>query len=265
MNQKKNEDKAYRRKRRQMSRHGNPITYAEQYPYPWNKGLTMADDERLKEQSKRLKETGTWNKGLKKQNDKRIKKIALASSGKKNHWFGTHGPNYGNTGKKSFMYGKRRPINVREKISRSLVGRFTGRNSPNFGRVPSHGKSEYVKTLGHYVRSTWERNICLLLKNNKITYRYEPEVFDLGCFSYCPDIICKNKIVIEVKGYFRRNTDIEKLRLFKKQFPGYRLILITSKSILKNNERGLEFIDHLVKYDDFLGYTKNDLKKMLRW
>lgn len=69
--------------------------------------------------------------------------------------------------------------------------------------IQEHGltylKSYYVKELGHSVRSKWEEEIGLLLKENNIPYGYEARTFKFNGTSYTPDFIVGDN-VIEVKG-----------------------------------------------------------------
>lgn len=77
---------------------------------------------------------------------------------------------------------------VREKISKS--------HKEN----PRSANFEFVEELGHNVRSSWEKEVGLLLTENNIEYGYEEEMFNLkdGC-RYVPDFIL-SECVIEVKG-----------------------------------------------------------------
>lgn len=113
---------------------------------------------------------------------------------------------------------------VRKKISESLKGRFTGSDHPNYGATPTNPKSVYIPELGHGVRSSWEREICSMLKDSKIDYSYEPKRFNLGEGNFWPDIeITPNKLYVEVRG-FNSSEDVEKLLKFQEKYPNITLI-----------------------------------------
>lgn len=133
---------------------------------------------------------------------------------------------------------------VRDKISLSI----RGEKNPSYGK-PSYPKPIYDDRLNHFVRSKWELNVCLLLKQNNIGYDYEPEFFKLGDCSYTPDIKIDDNTYIEVKGPLY-DWQLDKMKKFIEIY-NKKLIIVTGKG---NFKRLSEFI--LVDYD-------NELDKLL--
>lgn len=91
-------------------------------------------------------------------------------------------------------------------------------------------KSGTRKDLGHYVRSSWEANICRVLKYLNIKYEFEEDSFLVELDSnvqsrYTPDIKLSDKRYIEIKGYWHGNGK-EKFESFKKQYPNIKITLI---------------------------------------
>jgi len=79
--------------------------------------------------------------------------------------------------------------------------------------------------LGHSVRSTWEANVCRVLKAMGMTYQYEPRTFNLGDVSYTPDLLVNGQYWIEVKGWL---TDVAaaKMSRFREVYPSETLIVV---------------------------------------
>ena len=87
---------------------------------------------------------------------------------------------------------------------------YSGKNNPMYGK-PSpkgagFGKGGIRKDIGHYVRSTWEANICRVCNLVNRDYLYEPTRFKIiidgeDC-TYCPDIYFSDKdFYYEIKGH----------------------------------------------------------------
>lgn len=101
------------------------------------------------------------------------------------------------------------------------------------GRMPAlnnNAHGGFRADLGHYVRSSWEANVCRILK-----YLNKPYVFEPRCYvvtdeqgiqrGYIPDLLVLDTgIFIEVKG--RNPRANRKYELFRKQYPNYFLGLI---------------------------------------
>lgn len=85
----------------------------------------------------------------------------------------------------------------------------TGRNSPNFGRVPSinssYGQSEWFECCDGriiFLRSSYEARIANILDQIDVSWSYEESTYDLLNSTYHPDFLIKdNGIIWEVKGY----------------------------------------------------------------
>lgn len=121
---------------------------------------------------------------------------------------------------------------------RSLHG--TGINNPNYGkkhpglnkgRLPSllagRGKVGFRDDINHFVRSTWEANFARFLQFMKIDYEYEKHRFKLSNDSaYSPDFFIKDSgLFIEIKGYMDDKSK-EKIKLFRKEYPQYKLKIL---------------------------------------
>lgn len=119
--------------------------------------------------------------------------------------------------------------------------RMKGKNNPNYGGKYSYGYSSgrgaLRKDLGHYVRSSWEANICRVLKALNITYEYEPKAFVLSNgHTYTPDLLVHiDDFFVEIKGFWQEN-DLEKMALFLKEYPKIKLQIIDEKIYLQIEE-----------------------------
>lgn len=95
-----------------------------------------------------------------------------------------------------------------------------------------NSKSGFREDLGHFVRSTWEANGCRILLYLGIPYKYEYRRFDLGEYTYCPDISIypdtSQEFLWEIKGY--ENSEWQrKLELFKKLHSEWKIEIINKK------------------------------------
>lgn len=90
----------------------------------------------------------------------------------------------------------------------------------------------FKKDLGHYVRSSWEANICRTLKYFGVLYEYESKKcrFKLGDSIYISDIfIPEMNLYIEVKGYLRKESR-SKLYKFVEAYPNINMKIIDGTS-----------------------------------
>lgn len=78
------------------------------------------------------------------------------------------------------------------------------------------GEGSFVEEVGHYVRSSWERQFALMLYQKGIEYNYEP-CYDIEFQSYYPDFEIGD-VVIEVKGWAQEE-DIKKGQKFMEKYP----------------------------------------------
>ncbi len=123
------------------------------------------------------------------------------------------------------------------------------------GHPAQCGKTYFDKVLGHKVRSTWESLIGRTLKFLKINYEYE-KIFLIKYPNgvqryYWADFVFNilGNTVYEVKGYFRSSEELLKLKLFKEQYPQYKLFLVGTNKAMIQSIKG-------VHYDCFIDYNK---------
>jgi len=93
---------------------------------------------------------------------------------------------------------------------------FKGKNNPMYGK-PSpkgagRGKGGIRKDIGHYVRSSWEANICRVFKYVNRVYEYESKRFkiiiDEEKNTYCPDFYFPDKdFYYELKGHAKSSSN----------------------------------------------------------
>jgi hypothetical protein len=141
----------------------------------------------------------------------------------RNGFLGKNNPNYGN------RYKMNLTIEQHQKRSNDKKGR----NNPMY-KYPRHG--EYFSNYGfredleHVCRSSWEANICRILKEIKIPYEYEPKTFILSNGqSYTPDILVHDvkDYFVEIKGFLSDNNK-EKIGRFVKEYSEIPLQIISS-------------------------------------
>lgn len=96
----------------------------------------------------------------------------------------------------------------------------------------SNCKGGFRRDLGHHVRSSWEANICRLLRWFGVSYGYETKVFslvsgDVGTF-YRPDLITRAE-TIEVKGWWNKRSLMMK-KLMQEQHPDVEITYVDVKA-----------------------------------
>jgi len=105
-----------------------------------------------------------------------------------------------------------------EKILKERSERTRGSGNPMYGKKPRHPITEFSDSLGHVLRSGWEKKFCFWLKNNNIKYEYEPFGFELffnGCKRhYWVDIGFGNNIFCEIKPLYKVMESFGKLLSF---------------------------------------------------
>lgn len=125
--------------------------------------------------------------------------LSEASSGENAPWYGVTGedhPWHGVTGEDHPMYGYEWSEEQLEQLSESHKG------------LLSAGTQQIdVPETGNTVRSGWEAEVDLLLHNSGIEYEYEGRTFDFGEYTYTPDFVCEEEIIVEVKGYVHDGDD----------------------------------------------------------
>ena len=130
----------------------------------------------------------------------------------------SHNRKVSNSIKKAWKDGKFNTEEYKKAISVGYKKRrsYKGKNNPMYGK-PSpkgagFGKGGIRKDIGHYVRSTWEANICRVCNLVNRDYLYEPTRFKIiidgeDC-TYCPDLYFSNKdFYYEIKGHAKSSDD----------------------------------------------------------
>jgi len=110
-------------------------------------------------------------------------------------------------------YGREHAEESIEKMSEAAEG-----HEPRGPNIIHHDE------LDHIVRSSWEKEVALLLVRAGIEYEYEPEMYDLDGINYYPDFRVGDTI-IEVKGYADEHS-IEKAQRFIEQYPDITYIVV---------------------------------------
>lgn len=125
------------------------------------------------------------------------------------------------------------PKNVREKISKSRKEGIRNGTIKLADKV-GVGKGGFRADIGHYVRSTYEHYYAQQLKEQKISYFYEPKVFEIEVdgqkSSFMPDFyLIEERKWVEIKNaYNARNAAfLKKLAAFKEQYPNEKIEVIT--------------------------------------
>ncbi len=112
-------------------------------------------------------------------------------------------------------------------------------------RAPTTGpyKGGFRDDLGHFVRSSWEANVCRVLKFLHTPYDYECRSFDLGGTFYRPDIWVG--YWIEVKGEMKPDA-AAKIEAFRWLYPNEALVVL-DVSLYRQIER--EFTDRIPEWE----------------
>ena len=104
-------------------------------------------------------------------------------------------------------------------------------SNPFYGRTPTNyqgwGHGGFCKELGFHVRSTWERDYLIALKEAAIVFTYEPKRFDLGQGrgTYLPDLQITKTHFIEITGWDKPGK-AEKRELFCEVYPDFTLYVV---------------------------------------
>ena len=138
---------------------------------------------------------------------------------------------------------------------------YKGKNNPMYGK-PSpkkagFGKGGIRKDIGHYVRSTWEANICRVCRYVGRGYLYETTRFkviiDGEDYTYCPDLYFLGKdFYYEIKGHAKSSNNWvcscdtceknrKKIEAVRKKY-GIKIIIIGNSEYKKFKNRFKKFI-----------------------
>jgi len=125
---------------------------------------------------------------------------------------------------------------TRKKMSDARLGKYCGKNSPLYGKLPfpHHKRYYYESPLQGQVclRYSWELKYAKYLDENKILWMYEMETFDLGDTTYTPDFFLPQfEKFIEIKGYMTTKAQ-EKINMFLEQYP-WDLEVLRKKDLIK--------------------------------
>jgi len=130
------------------------------------------------------------------------------------------------------FYGRKHTINTRNHLSNVHKVNFL------LGLENIHASAtKFREDLGHICRSSWEANICRILKFINLRYEYESSRchFNLDdCVYICDWYLPEVNIYIKCKGYLRDHG--VKLRKFANKYPNIQLKVIDSDvyNILQN-------------------------------
>lgn len=117
-------------------------------------------------------------------------------------------------------------------------------------KIYSSAKRGFRKDLGHYVRSSWEANVCRILNYLNEPYEYEKysfQISDTSCF--LPDLYLPNiGLFIEIKGYMTQG-DLKKINKFQQKYLHVPLVLIDGKIYKTLKETYKPFISDWEDYD----------------
>ncbi|MCI0660803.1 MAG: DNA polymerase III subunit alpha, partial [Acidobacteria bacterium] len=129
------------------------------------------------------------------------------------------------------LHGVEKAAELRERAS----AKFSGAGNPMYGRsqrgASAYSAAGFRHDLGHYVRSSWEADFARLLNYFGIRYEYEPLRFTLlradgSPLTYAPGFFAPDlNCWYEIKGWMDQKSE-EKIRLFREQYPGERLVVI---------------------------------------
>ncbi len=202
---------------------------------PWNKGLTVETDERVRKCGEKISLT---LKGRPESEETKIK-ISQTLKGRK----------FSDKTKQKMSYHaknfpSKKQLKQREKFGSGIyqMGKtpwnkgkpfLQGKENPHFGKpneyYKGHGRSKRKDLNNMFFKSKWEANFARVLNYWKIPWEYEKTRFNLGDCTYCPDFKIFDPEVppyfVEVIGFF---DDIhkKKLKLFQEKYPNEQIQII---------------------------------------
>lgn len=116
--------------------------------------------------------------------------------------------------------------------------KFRGKNNPSYGIVRHSRGCWYSIPSGStiWIRSTYEKRVLDYLISHDVSFEYEPKTFDLGNYTYTPDLYLNDYDTFwEVKGYLR-DKDRVKLEMFLEKYNDTNLRMIQIDDILQLEE-----------------------------
>lgn len=141
-----------------------------------------------------------------------IRKQRISSTMKSTNKTSLHNQNVSMAVKKAWKDGKFDTDEYKTAYQKGISNRpsMKGKDNPMYGK-PSpegsgRGKGGKREDIGHYVRSSWEANICRVSILIKRKYKFEPKSFKIKInnldYTYTPDFYFYEKdIYYEVKGH----------------------------------------------------------------
>ena len=141
-----------------------------------------------------------------------------------------------------------------------------GKNNPMYGKPApkgsGRGRGGIRPDIGHYVRSTWEANMCRICQYMKREYKFEPDKFfvviDGVDLTYTPDLYFPVKnFYYETKGHAKSSSKWicicdscilckKKIAAARKQY-GIKIIVIGNEEYKKFKRRFIKFIPNWEK------------------
>lgn len=155
-----------------------------------------------------------------KQSDKHIKKKSLAIKGKNNGMYGKVkelSPTYGKPGA---MLGRKHS----EETKRKIGDKKKGVNSHFFGKTPSikSGRCQWFEVNGIKCQGTFEKRFVEACIKYKIPVKRNTKRFflkdSLGEFSYLPDFVLNDSLVVEIKGWKENPKWLRKISFFERHW-----------------------------------------------
>lgn len=121
------------------------------------------------------------------------------------------------------IFGKEKADEMKAKQAKAAKGS----GNPSFGKV-RYPRCYYSLLVGHQVRSSWEEQTCLMLRQHGIQYEYEPSAFPLDIdgkvYTYTPDLRLADDLFVEIKGPLF-DFQAKKMCALLDQYP-FRLVLV---------------------------------------
>lgn len=213
------------------------------------KGQTVSQETRAKiSQAMRGREFSEEHK----------RKLSISKTGDKNPMYGIRGkdhPTYqrvksveeremisarnkSHTGKDAYMYGKHHSLETKHKMSLSRLGKYSGKNSPSYGKPASvgsgtgHGNYFYHPDGRRiWLRSSYELRMANILTKFGIRWLYEVPI-QLTNNMYRPDFYLYDfDVWLEIKGYWWP-VYISRMKECYKIYPTMKLYIVHEDDLL---------------------------------
>lgn len=130
----------------------------------------------------------------------------------------------------------------------------TGEKNNSYGKV-YYPSRIFIPELSIKVKSSYERECALKLKENNITFLYEPEMFRLSNTTYTPDFKINDGVFLETKGYLTDKYAIKYKEFIEKYHK--RLIFLTKGKEVYNLILNYGFEVYNMEFDNWIEVVKN--------